>query len=322
MNKPIVSSMVCVTISCPEPDKLEHLLLNYLDWELFCSTDLNSNHEELWDISKDSAGKSIKIYRSKKSDIGMIRVIKGKERIKKSPMSTRWSGIEIIVTEDIVGLCNSLKKSKIFKVIKPVDEADFTHAGANIHTFFHGVGPGLTHWMFTMAVTQPETYAFPDSPNKVGHIFDVHLDVDKEDESRNFYQNILKMDMHFDDMLREGLFYNAWDLDLSHSPVQMTIFKGDSEWLMGGIEMRSFFEKSMDLTPPTPNEFDGGACMTTFTVKNIDDVYETIHKYPNAKAITKPKIIKDLPYNGGKTFSALGPKGERLEFVEKWKNNN
>ena len=318
MTVPLVSSMTCVTISCTEPDKLEDLLLNYLDWENFCSSEISKEHEELWGIKKSSAGNDLRIYRSKGSDIGMIRVIKGRNRIKNSPMSTRWSGIEIVVTEDLVGLCKTLEKSNQFEVIKPVDEADFTHAGANIHTFFHGIGPGLTHWMFTMAVTQPETYSFPDSPNRVGHIFDVHLDVDKEDESRDFYQNTLNMDMHFDDMLKEGLFFDAWDLDLSHSPVQMSIYKGDTDWLMGGIEMRSFFGKTMDPSPPIKDQFDGGACMTTFTVKDIQKTYKAILDSHQAKVISKPKKVNYPPYSGCLVFSALGPKGERLEFSEKW----
>ena len=318
MTVPLVSSMTCVTISSTEPDKLEDLLLNYLDWETFCLSEVSKEHEELWGIKKYSAGNNLKIYRSKGSDIGMIRVIKGRNRIRNSPMSTRWSGVEIVVTEDLVGLCKTLEKSNVFEVVKPVDEADFTHAGANIHTFFHGIGPGLTHWMFTMAVTQPETYSFPDSPNRVGHIFDVHLDVNKEDPSRDFYQNTLNMDMHFDDMLKEGLFFDAWDLDLSHSPVQMSIYKGDTDWLMGGIEMRSFFGKTMDPSPPIKDQFDGGACMTTFTIKDIQKTYKAILDSHQAKVISKPKKVNYPPYSGCLVFSALGPKGERLEFSEKW----
>ena len=82
--------------------------------------------------------------------------------------------------------------------------------------------------------------------------------------------------MHFDDMLKEGLFFDAWDLDLSHSPVQMSIYKGDTDWLMGGIEMRSFFGKTMDSSPPIKDQFDGGACMTSFTVKDIQKTYKAI----------------------------------------------
>ena len=145
---------------------------------------------------------------------------------------------------------------------------DFTHAGANVHTFFHGRGPGLTHTMFTMAVTQPETYDFPETDNHVGHIFDVHLDVNNRGPSRGFYSETLGMDMVFDDMLTEGLFYDTWDLDLSTPHVRMSIFKGDAEGFgLGGIEMRSFDASTMDPAPPTEDRLDGGSCITTFTTQ-------------------------------------------------------
>lgn len=321
MTKPLVTSMACVTISCPEPNKLINLITEVWDWEIFCHNELSQTHENLWGIKNNSAGIKNTILRSKGSDRGMIRVVEGKQRIRQSPMSTRWSGIEIVVMDDLVGLCKSLQNHYNFEVVKPVDEADFTHAGANVHKFFHGIGPGLTHMMFTMAVTEPEEYAFPESPNRVGHIFDVHLDVDKKDDSRDFYHKTLAMDMVFDDMLEEGLFFDTWDLDASSPSVQMSIFKGDADGFgLGGIEMRSFDSSTMDPTPPIPHTFDGGTCMTTFTVKDIDKVFAVLSESGSSDVLSSPKKINSSPYNGGKAFAVLGPKGERLEFSEKWEN--
>ena len=63
------------------------------------------------------------ILRSKGSNRGMIRVVKGNERIRQSPMSTRWSGIEIVVMDDLVGLCKTLQNHYDFEVVKPVLES-------------------------------------------------------------------------------------------------------------------------------------------------------------------------------------------------------
>jgi len=319
MNAPLVTSMVCVTISCPKPENLIGLMTNIWDWEVFSDEDVNPAQEALWGIAPSSAGSQSTILRSKTANRGMIRVVEGVDRQRTSPMSTRWSGIEIVVTEDLKNLCDTLQGHPDFHVVKPVDEADFTHAGANVHTFFHGRTTGLTHMMFTMAVTQPETYAFPDSPNTVGHIFDVHLDVNNTGPSRDFYQNTLGMEMVFDDMLTEGLFYDTWSLDPSTPPVRMSIFKGDAPGFgLGGIEMRSFDLSTMDQTPPIADRFDGGSCMTSFTVKDIDAVYSVLTESAHATVLSEPTVMERAPYSGGRTFCALGPEGERLEFSERW----
>lgn len=319
MSSPLVTSMACVTISCPEPESLIRLMTEVWDWEVFSKENVDHAREALWGIASSSAGSKSTVLCSRGADRGMIRVVQGIDRQRSSPMSARWSGIEIVVTDDLKGLCDTLEAHPDFDVVKPVNEADFTHAGANVHTFFHGRTTGLTHMMFTMAVTQPETYAFPDSPNTVGHIFDVHLDVDNKGLSRDFYQNTLGMEMVFDDMLTEGLFYDTWNLDAATPPVRMSIFKGDAPGFgLGGIEMRSFDRSTMDQTLPLTDRFDGGTCMTSFTVKDIDAVFKALSESPQATILSEPTELTQAPYNGGRAFCVLGPEGERLEFSEFW----
>ena len=319
MPTPFVTAMNCVTISCPEPDRLTNLMTGGCGWEVFCYGAVEASLESLWGITPGSAGDRFTIVGSKNFDRGMIRVVEGPERIRTSPMSTRWSGIEIVVSEDLLGLCRTLEKHPDFDVVKPVDEADFTHAGANMHTFFHGRGPGLTHMMFTMAVTQPESYDFPETENHVGHIFDVHLDVDNKGPSRSFYGETLAMDMVFDDMLTDGLFYETWDLDPATPHVRMSILKGDAPGFgLGGIEMRSYDASTMDPTPPVANRLDGGSCITTFAVKDIDAAYAAVSQCSDVTMIAEPAEQTAAPYNGGKVFAFLGPEGERVEISEQW----
>lgn len=319
MPTPLVTSMVCVTHACPEPDQLVRLMTDTCDWEVFCEGEINVSLSDIWGVAPNSAGDHYTIVRSRGMDRGMIRVVHGSERQRTSPMSARWSGIELVVKEDLKKLCDAMEAAADYDVVKPVKAADFTHAGANVHDFFHGKMPGLTHAMFTMAVTQPETYAFPESPNWVGQIFDVHLDVDNTGPSREFYADTLGMEMVFDDMLTEGLFFDTWDLASDTPPVRMSIFKGDAPGFgLGGIEMRSYDAATKDPTPPVPDRFDGGSCMTAFTCKDVMAVHTALTDSPHATVLSEPKRVSAAPYGGGLAFCALGPEGERLEFSELW----
>ena len=319
MVRPLVTSMACVTHACPDPSRLIRLMTETCDWEVFCEGEIDATVERLWGIAAGSAGDRFTIVRSRGMDRGMIRVVRGHERHRTSPMSTRWSGIELVVKENLKTLCDKMEADPDFEVVKPVKAADFTHAGANVHDFFHGKMPGLTHAMFTMAVTQPETYAFPESPNWVGQIFDVHLDVDNTGPSRDFYGKTLGMEMVFDDLLTEGLFFDTWDLSADTPPVRMSIFKGDAPGFgLGGIEMRSYDRATMDPTPPRDDQFDGGSCMTAFTCSDIGAIHKALSDSPHATVLSDPASLDAAPYDGGLTFCALGPEGERLEFSERW----
>ncbi|MBP02113.1 MAG: hypothetical protein CMM25_04840 [Rhodospirillaceae bacterium] len=318
-NSPLVTSMKCVTVACPQPKDFIGLMVDECSWEIIDKGGIDSNQEKVWGIAAGSAGKQYSVIRSPNADRGMIRVVKGKNRIRNSPMSTRWSGIEIVVSNDLQSLCQRLEKNNKFEVIKPVNAADFTHAGANIHDFFHGKSPGGTHIMFTMAITQPETYDFPKSPNWVGHIFDVHLDVDNTGNSRIFYQDTLGMELVFDDLLTEGLFYDTWDLNVKTPPVNMSIFKGDAPGFgLGGIEMRSFDKATMDPALPEKRNLDPGTCITSFSTKNIYQTFKAIESSSHASVLTEPTELKQNIYNGGLVFTAIGPEGERIEFTESW----
>lgn len=319
MARPWVTAMAGVTIACPDPSRLIRLATDVLDWEVFCSQEIDDEQEACWGIASQSAGITSTILRSRGTDRGMIRVVEGPKRVHQSPMKSRWSGIEIVVTKGLDGLCDKLSAHSNFDVQRPILKVDFTHAGANIHDFFYGYAPGNAHIMFTMADTQPETYAFPDSPNPVGHIFDVHLEADASGQSRQFYENTIGMKMVFDDTLNNSMFYDTWGLPSDTPRVRMSIFKGDANGFgLGGIEMRSYDGVTIDPKPALVDRFDGGACMTSFTVKDIDGLHAVLRDSPLATVLSEPRAINRPPYGGGRVFSALGPQGERLEFSEQW----
>jgi len=48
---PLVTSMSCVTISCPEPEQLISLMTDACGWEIYCESALDSNVEKMWGIA-------------------------------------------------------------------------------------------------------------------------------------------------------------------------------------------------------------------------------------------------------------------------------
>ena len=319
MARPWVTAMAGVTIACPEPNRLIRLATDVLGWEVFCSERIDDEQQSSWGIASQSSGKTSTILRSRGTDRGMIRLVEGPKRVYQSPMKSRWSGIEIVVTKDLDRLSDKLSAHSDFEVQRPILKVDFTHAGANIHDFFYGYALGDAHIMFTMAETQPETYAFPDSPNPVGHIFDVHLEADSSSQSQEFYEGTIGMKMVFDDTLNDSMFCDTWGLSRDTPKVRMSIFKGDADGFgLGGIELRSYDSATIDPSSAIEDRFDGGVCMTSFTVKDIDGLYAVLRDSPLATVLSKPQVLNRAPYAGGRAFSALGPQGERLEFSERW----
>ena len=319
MSTPLVTAMACVTISCPEPDRLLRLITDLCGWEVFCATELDSDLEQLWGIRAGSAGRSATIVRSPGSGRGMIRVVEGAPRRLVSPFAQRWSGVEIVVSRDLTGLCQALDRHPDFRLRKAVGQADFTDADANVHDFFHGTLPGAGYAMFTMAVTEPASYDFPSTENHVGHIFDVHLNVDSQGESRRFYAQTLGMERVFDANLSEGIFYDAWDLDPSAPDVRMSIFKGDAPGFgEGGIEMRCLDRTLLAQDPPSLASLDGGCCLTTFTTEDINAAFHAVNRCTGATLITEPKRLLRPPYDHGRAFAFLAPDGERVEIAERW----
>ena len=317
MTNPVLTSPACMTYACSDPDQMATLLSDVFGWETLCTGAIDAQVESLWGITPGSAGDSFAVLRSPGSDRGMIRVVSGEDRARPVSMSTRWSGVEIVVMEDIEGLHEKLVAHPDFTVGREPKTIDFTDAGANVHTYFYVYTPGGNHFMMTMAKTEARDYSFPHSPNPVGHIFDVHLDADRNGPTRRFYEETLGLVAAFDEDMTEGLFYETWDIPAG-SPATLILHKGDApKYGLDGIEMRLFDKAVMDSLPAEANKFDPGCCMTTYSCTDIASVFQAVNESDLAKVLSEPQSVDAAPYGGASVFSFLGPGGERLEICDK-----
>ena len=316
MTEPNLTSIAGMTYACSDPEGMVKLLIGQLHWKILCEGAVDRTLENLWGISPGSAGNHYTVVRSPRSDRGMIRVVAGDNRKRTTPMSTRWSGVELVVMEDIQVFFKRLEDHPDWTIGRPPKTIDFTDAGANIHTYFYAYPPGGTHFIFAKAETQARDYPFPSSPNPIGQIFDLHLDVDRTGPSRKFYEDILGLITVFDEDMTEGLFYETWDIS-QNSPANLSILKGYApENGLDGIEMRSFEAAEMDPLPAKSDKFDGGCCMGTYCAKDIDDVFEAVSGHSLAEVLSEPRGVDAPPYNGNRAFCFLGPSCERLEIYE------
>ena len=317
MSKPLVTAMVGMTIGTTEPDGLIELLNDVMGWEKFREGAVDSALERLWGIEAGSAGESFAIYRSPGADRGMIRVISGRERERTRPMGIRWSGVEIVVMEDLDGLHAELESRPQFTTIREPTQADFEGVGANIHRFCHGRAPGGTHLMYTMEVTAPTgDYDFPSAEARVGHIFDIPLVTDDYARAFGFYRDELGMVPMLEDRLEGGLWHYAWSLP-EGAVVDLSILKGDApNFGLGGIELQGYDSRFIDPIPVVDGQFDGGACLATYTTRDIDAIYDVVSESANATVISEPQSHDGAPYGGGRAFCFAGPGGERFEICE------
>ena len=142
MAEPNLTSIAGMTYACSDPEGMAKLLIGLLHWEVLCEGTVNQPLENLWGISPGSAGDHYTVMRSPGSDRGMIRVVAGDNRKRTTPMSTRWSGVELVVMEDIQAFFKRLEDQPDWTIGRPPKTIDFTDAGANIHTYFYAYPPG------------------------------------------------------------------------------------------------------------------------------------------------------------------------------------
>ncbi len=314
-ERPLVRAMAGMTISCSQPDQLIELISRDMGWQLICEGRIDASLEKLWGIAAGSAGERFSVYGSPGSSRGMIRVVGGTDRVRTRPMGTRWTGVEIVVMEDLDGLHQSLEARDDFTTIKAPAEADFTDAGANIHRFFHGHAPGGTHLMFTMAVTAPEAdYDFPAAPSRVGYIFDIPLVSSDYPRSFEFLRDVLGMEPLLEDAFDEGIWHEAWHLPAG-AHVDLAILKGDAEnFGLGGIELQGYDPIHIDPIPVVNHHFDGGACLATYTAKDVAAVHSAVAACSDVVVLSEPASC--AAYGGSQAFCFLGPSGERYEICE------
>ena len=315
---PLVTAMACMTVSAADPQALVRLIRDGMGWELCAQGDVDAALCRLWGVDGSDNHGPFHLLRSPGADRGMIRVVKGGDRFPKRPIGARWTGVEIVVMHDIDELYERLADMAEFKPAKAPDNADFTDVGANIHRFFPGRASGGTHLMFTMAVTPARDYAFPAADAQVGHIFSIPLASTDFKKSRHFYADDLHMTSVLDDHLEGGIWHQTWDLE-DGTPVDLSILKGNAPGFgLGGIELQGYDPDLVDAVAWAPDRLDGGACLATFTVDDIDRTYQGLLNSSRCMLIGAPAPVASPPYDGGRAFTAIGPGGERLEFCERF----
>lgn len=317
MDRPLIRAMMGVTIACPEPEELINILGRVCGWEEVNRGDIDRELEDLWGIAKGSAGSKWVIMRSPKSERGMIRVVHGIDRDRTRPMGTRWSGVEIVVMNELDAVYNKLKDHPAFEALNHPTTYDSSDVGANIHRAFYGKGPGKTHLMFTMAVTKPTGgYDFPAAESAVGYIFSVPLVSTEYDRSLEFYKDKLGMISVLTNRQEDGLWHQTWKLP-SGAVVELSILKGDAPGFgLGGVELQGYDSRFVDPIPLKVDRFDGGTCLATYTTEKIDTVFDVLRDSGVVQVLSGPKPVRQPPYNGMRAFSFLGPSGERMEISE------
>jgi hypothetical protein len=313
---PLVTSLLAVTISCPNPLDLVHLATTCLGWEIYYEGAVNDDMEKAWGIAPGSAGSSFTVLTSPGIARGMIRVVQGRERHRSRTLAARWAGVEILVTRDIDALYERLSVHPAFVPMCAPFNMDWSAFGSNIHRAFIGRGPGGTHLAFTMAVTRPQGRSFPSAENPVGYIFDVPLITGAFEHSSRFYRQTLGMIPFLESRFDQGPWHELWDIP-EGSPVALDILKGDAPGTgLGGIEMQGYDENLIDSDEAVPDRLDGGACMITYTTADIDRVYKSLLKSKEARILSEPMLIGEKYCRDRRVFTFLGPDGERVEICE------
>ncbi|MCG8503106.1 MAG: VOC family protein [Sphingomonadales bacterium] len=315
---PLVTAMACMTVAAADPASLFKLLREGMGWEVCAEGAVDEGVSRLWGVSGAENHGPFFLLRSPGAERGMIRIVRGTDRFPERPIGARWSGVEIVVMNDIDGLYERLAAMPEFQVTRPPDNADFSDVGANIHRFFHGRASGGTHLMFTMEVTKPRDYAFPAAEAQVGHVFSIPLVSTDYATSRRFYENDLAMVSVLDDHLTGGIWHETWDLP-EGTPVDLSILKGNAPGFgWGGVELQGYEPAVVDPVPWSRDRLDGGACLATFTADDIDATHRALEGSARCTCLGRPVPIDAPPYNGGRVFAAIGPNGERLEFCERF----
>ena len=315
MNKFKIHSLLCLTIRCDNPESLKNILLNGFGWDIFSESNIPQNLEKFFNL-KESNNNNFSIFRSPKSDRGMVRILHGKERFRNKQRSLRWAGFEVVVSKDIDSLFNKLLKFEDFIPISPPENYDFTDVDSNIHRAFSAKLPGGTHATFTMKLSEPKNRLFPKSNAEVGHIFEIPLNTFNYEKTKNFYENTLGLTKILELVSNNGPLHKSWKIPVGEK-YSIGIFKSSgSNSGFGSVEIHGCRKIFLDQELNNKNEIDGGACIATFSVVNINNLYEFLKKLD--LVVTPIDKIEEHPYNGSLSFIIKGPNNEKIEFVEDW----
>ena len=314
--KPLVTALTGLTIACPDIATLTDLFVSILGWVVMAEGDIGADEERVWGIAPGSAGGMFRILRSSGSDRGMVRLVSGPDRIRHRPLATRWAGAEFTIGHDLDGLYETLTAHPGFATLHEPVTTDWTEFGSNIHRAFLGRVSGGTHLAFKMALTQPKDRQFPSAAAQVGHVFDVPLISPQFAMSRSFYQARLGMIPILQSQFDGGFWHDLFGLPAG-AHVALDILKGDAPGTgLGGIELQGYDAALIDPEPAIRDRFDGGAALVTYTTRDIDAAHEAARGAPEVIILSEPTALASAPYHGARSFSLLGPDGERLEVCE------
>ncbi len=316
MSKFKINSLLCLSIACNKPESLKNILLNGLGWSIFSESTIPHNIKKIINFKVNKYNEKVTILRSPNSDRGMIRILHGKERIRTKQRSLRWGGFEVVVSKNIDSLFNKLLKFDDFIPISPPENYDFTDVASNIHRAFSAKLPGGTHATFTMKLTEPKNRLFPNTDANVGHIFEIPLNTFNYEKTKEFYQEKLGLTQILESISNNGPLHKSWKIPVGEK-YSIGIFKSSgSNSGLGSVEIHGCRKNFIDEDINNHEELDGGACIATFLVENINSLYEYLQ---NINMVLTPIIkTEEQPYNGNFSFIGKGPNNEKIEFVEGW----
>jgi catechol 2,3-dioxygenase-like lactoylglutathione lyase family enzyme len=310
-----VTSLVCITIASPEPEALSELLAAGLGWETLAEGAVTERQERQWGIAAGSAGRRWRVLRAPGSDRGMIRVVRGSERERPRRFASRWAGVEMVVSEDIDALWESLQQQPAFDPWKAPVTMDWSQFGSNLHRACVGRTPGGTHVALTMGITRPQGREFPAATARVGHVFELPLITADFDRSRSFYGDTLGMTPILSSSFDRGPWHALWQLR-EPTPVRLDILKGDAGGTgLGGIELTGYQADLIDPEPALPDVFDGGTCMVSYVTPDIEAAFRALSQDRRARLLSEPHAIDDDLYRGSRCLAFQGPDGERMELL-------
>ncbi len=316
-EQPLVVALAGMTIATPDVDALARIFTHYFEWQVLAEGTVSAAEERAWGIAPGSAGKRFVIVRTPDGTRGMVRIVQGTTRQRVRPVTPRWAGVEIIVSRDIDALFERVRECRDFVPLRDPMSMDWSDFGSNVHRAFLGRAPGGTHLALTMGVTKPKGREFPAAQAWVGHVFDVPLMTADFERSSRFYREVLGMVPFLTSRFTGGLGWHELFGLPAGVEVRLDILKGDAPGTgLGGIEMQGYDASLIDDVPVDATRFDGGACMVTYTSKDIDATYAAVAASPLAKVLSTPAPVEAAPYRGGRAFTFLGPDGERFEVCE------